>query len=63
LGQWLHIKRIEANLTQLDVCRYLRVGERRVLAWERDVLKPSVTEWESLRNLLKYDSGIPQPGS
>jgi transcriptional regulator with XRE-family HTH domain len=61
LGQWLHVKRIEANLTQLDICRHLKIGERRVLGWERDALKPSSDEWERLRQLLNFDSGIPQP--
>lgn len=62
LGEWLHLKRIEANLTQLDICRHLKIGERRVLAWERDAAEPSPAEWENLRGLLNFDSGLPRPG-
>ena len=63
LGEWLHLKRIEANLTQLDICRHLKIGERRVLAWERDRAIPTAAEWERLRDLLAFDSGLPLPAN
>jgi hypothetical protein len=63
LGQWLHLKRIEANLTQLDICIRLQIGERRVQAWERDARKPSSDEWKALEPLLLLNSGLPMPST
>ena len=41
LGDWLHLKRIAANLSQAEVAELIGVSERLVQAWERNRVVPT----------------------
>lgn len=56
LGDWLVLKRIEANLSQEEVARKLGVGEKTVGSWERDNAFPSDEQWRRLGSVLRFDS-------
>lgn len=61
LGDWLHVKRIEADLSQEELAKSLGIGGRKVQAWERDKYVPTKMEWERLMEILPLRSGIPAP--
>jgi len=60
LGDWLQIKRIEANLSQAEVAQRMGVGDKHVRAWEHDQLVPTETEWIALSKILPCESGLPR---
>ena len=57
LGDWLVIKRIEADLSQQEVSQKLRVGDQTVRAWEHDEKLPSEDEWRRLSHILSFGNG------
>jgi len=61
IGDWLHLKRIEADLSQAEVAQQIGVVIRKIGAWEHDEMTPSDTELLALSAILPVDTGIPKP--
>jgi DNA-binding transcriptional regulator YiaG len=55
-GDYLLLKRIEANLSQPEVAVKAGVSERTVRAWEHDHLRPTETQWQASAGILSLDS-------
>ena len=58
-GDYLLLKRIEANLSQLEMALKAGVSERTVRAWEHDQLLPAQAQWQALAAILQLDSRMP----
>ncbi len=58
-GDYLLLKRIEANLSQSEVAVKAGVPERTVRAWEHDQLLPTKTKWQVLAGILALEAGFP----
>jgi DNA-binding transcriptional regulator YiaG len=56
LGDYLLLKRIEANLSQPELALKSGVSVRKVKAWEYDKTAPAEGEWKALRAILKLES-------
>jgi DNA-binding transcriptional regulator YiaG len=52
LGDYLLLKRIEADLSQPELAQKAGVSERKVKAWEYDKLSPTEIEWQVLKAIL-----------
>jgi hypothetical protein len=59
-GDYLLLKRIEANLSQPEVAAKVGVPERTVRAWEHDDLLPTKAQWQLLAGILRFDSMFPK---
>ena len=47
--------RVNANMTQEDVAKAMKIGKRTIINWEKGVVKPSFADLNMLSNLY----GIP----
>lgn len=56
LGDYLLLKRIEANLSQPELALKLAVTVRKIKAWEHDKLVPTKAEWQVLATVLALES-------
>ena len=56
LGDYLLLKRIEADLSQPELAFRSGVTVRRLMAWEHDQRVPTEAEWQVLANILKLDA-------
>jgi DNA-binding transcriptional regulator YiaG len=56
LGDYLLLKRIEANLSQPELAVKSAVSVRKVKAWEHDQLVPTEAEWQTLVTVLMLES-------
>lgn len=56
LGDYLLLKRIEANLSQSELAVKSSVSVRKMNAWEHDQMPPSDAEWRVLAAILKLES-------
>jgi len=59
LGDYLLLKRIQADLSQPELAVKSGLTVRKVKAWEHDQIVPSETEWRTLANILKLESAAP----
>jgi hypothetical protein len=57
-GDYLLLKRIEANLSQPEIALKAGVTERTVRAWEHDQLLPTESQWKLLAGILGVESGF-----
>jgi len=60
LGDHLHLKRIEANLTQPEVAVKAGVSTRTVRKWEHGQACPTEDHWQALKHILCLDSTLPK---
>ena len=58
-GDYLLLKRIEANFSQPEVALKAGISERTVRAWEHDELTPTEAQWQVLSGILRLDSTFP----
>jgi len=56
LGDHLLLKRIEANLSQLEVARKTGVSTRTMRKWEHGEVCPNEDHWQILAHILHMDS-------
>jgi len=56
LSDHLHLKRIEANLTQPEMAQKLGVSTRTVRKWEHGHACPTEDHWQALAGILCLDS-------
>jgi DNA-binding transcriptional regulator YiaG len=59
-GDYLLLKRIQANLSQPEVAVKAGVSEHTVRAWEHDDLRPTEAQWQALRDILNLDASCPK---
>src|ERR1700722_11777159 len=59
LGDYLLLKRIQADLSQPELAVKSGVTVRKVKAWEHDQMVPNEAEWHSLVTILKLESRMP----
>jgi len=59
LGDHLLLKRIEANLSQLEVAEKAGVSVRTVRKWEYGIVCPTEHHWQKLTGILNLDSVFP----
>jgi DNA-binding transcriptional regulator YiaG len=59
-GDYLLLKRIEANLSQSEVAVKARVSEWTVRAWEHDHMLPTEAQCQVLAGILCLDSTFPK---
>jgi DNA-binding XRE family transcriptional regulator len=60
MGDRLLLKRIEVNLSQLEVAVKAKVSERTIRASEHDLSLPTETQWQVLAGILHLDSTCPK---
>jgi ribosome-binding protein aMBF1 (putative translation factor) len=60
LGDYLLLKRIEADLSQPELAVKSGVSVRKVKAWEYDYIAPTEAEWQVLAGILYLDSTFPK---
>lgn len=60
MGDYLLLKRIEADLSQPDMAAKLKVLVRKVKAWECGQAVPTRDEWQILEGILRLDSTFPK---
>jgi len=60
MGDYLLLKRIEANRSQPEVALKAGVSERTVRAWEHDQSLPNKAQWQVLAGILHLDSTFPK---
>ena len=60
LGDYLLLKRIEANLSQPELAVKSGVSVRKVKAWEHDHITPTEAERQVLAGILRLDSTYPK---
>ena len=60
LGDYLLLKRIEADLSQPELAVKSGVSVRKVKAWEHDHITPTGAEWQVLAGILRLDSTFPK---
>jgi len=58
-GDYLLLKRIEADLSQQEVAVKLGVTVHKVKAWEHDQARPLEAQWQVLAGILRLDSMRP----
>ena len=51
-GEWICLKRIEADLSRETLAQKLWVGELTIRAWENDESRPSDAQWRQLKDVL-----------
>ena len=59
-GDYLLLKRIEADLSQPELAVKSGVSVRKVKAWEYDHIAPTESEWHVLAGILRLDSTCPK---
>ena len=59
LGDWLLLKRIEANLSQPEVAQKVGVSMRMVRKWEYGIARPTEHHWQALKLILRLDDLTP----
>jgi DNA-binding transcriptional regulator YiaG len=59
-GDYLLLKRIEANLSPPEVALKAGVTERTIRAWEHDQSLPTQAQWQILAGILRLDSSCPK---
>ena len=59
LGDHLHLKRIEADLSQPEVAQKAGVSVRMVRKWEYGIVCPTEHHWQVLKEILRLDSTFP----
>ena len=59
LGDHLHLKRIEADLTQSEVAQKTGVSTRMVRKWEYGHACPTEDHWQALKLILRLDDLAP----
>ena len=59
-GDYLLLKRIEADLSQPELAVKSGVSVRKVKAWEHDHITPTEAEWQVLATILRLDSTCPK---
>jgi len=59
LGEQLHVKRIEADLSQHEVAQKAGVSVRTVRKWEYGHACPTEHHWQLLMQILHLDSPLP----
>ena len=59
-GDYLLLKRIEADLSQPELAVKSGVSVRKVKAWEHDQTVPTEAEWQVLAGILRLDSTLPK---
>jgi len=60
LGDHLLLKRIEADLSQLEMALKARVSEHTVRAWEHDRSLPTEGQWRALADILRFELAFPK---
>lgn len=55
LGDWLHVKRFEADLTRTQLALKLGITLRSIINWEKDLERPNTKEWALLSTALRLD--------
>jgi transcriptional regulator with XRE-family HTH domain len=60
LGDYLLLKRIEADLSQPEVAQKAGVSTRTVRKWEHDRARPTEDHWQALAHILRLDEPSPQ---
>jgi DNA-binding XRE family transcriptional regulator len=60
LGDYILIKRIQADLTQPELAGKVGISARKVSAWEHDQVVPTIIEWQILAHLLNLDFAYPK---
>jgi DNA-binding transcriptional regulator YiaG len=60
LGDYLLLKRIEADLSQPELAIKSGASVRKVKAWEHDHITPTEAEWQVLADILRLDSTCPK---
>jgi DNA-binding transcriptional regulator YiaG len=60
MGDYLVLKRIEANLSQLEVAKKVGVSKRMVRKWEHGHACPIEDHWQILAGILCLDSAFPK---
>jgi DNA-binding XRE family transcriptional regulator len=59
-GDYLLLKRIEANLTQAEVAQKAGVSARTVRKWEHDQTYPTDDHWQALAHILRLSEPSPK---
>jgi DNA-binding transcriptional regulator YiaG len=59
LGDHLHLKRIEADLSQPELAQKTGVSVRTVRKWEHGIVCPTEHHWQVLMEILHLDSAFP----
>jgi DNA-binding transcriptional regulator YiaG len=59
-GDYLLLKRVEANLSQPELAIKSGVSVRKVKAWEHDQIAPTEAEWQVLAGILRLDLRFPK---
>jgi DNA-binding transcriptional regulator YiaG len=59
LGDQLHLKRIEADLSQQEVAQKAGVSVRTVRKWEHGIICPTEHHWQTLKSILNVDAPLP----
>ena len=57
----MQAKRYEKGLHPYQVAGKMGIAASLVSAWERGVSSPSEEQWQMLRSLLSFDSGVDLP--
>jgi transcriptional regulator with XRE-family HTH domain len=60
MGDFLLLKRIEANLSQPEVAVKAGVSTRTVWKWEYGHAYPTEDHWQALVGILRLDSAFPK---
>jgi Helix-turn-helix len=60
LGDHLLLKRIQANLSQMEVAQKAGVSNRRVQKWEHGDICPTEGHWQKLTDILCLDAAFPK---
>jgi DNA-binding transcriptional regulator YiaG len=59
MGDQLHLKRIEADLSQAEVAQKAGVSVRTVRKWEHGLVCPTEHHWQVLKEILHLNSALP----
>jgi DNA-binding transcriptional regulator YiaG len=59
MGDYLLLKRIEANLTQPEMAQKAGVSTRTVRKWEHDHARPNDDHWQVLAHILNLNEAPP----
>jgi ribosome-binding protein aMBF1 (putative translation factor) len=60
VGDYLLLKRIQANLSQPEVAIRAGVSEQTIREWEHDQFLPTEVQWQILNDILHLDSAFPK---
>jgi transcriptional regulator with XRE-family HTH domain len=63
VGDWMKAKRLAKNLKPFHVAVKMGIAASLVLSWERGTETPNERQWQTLSNLLSFDSraNFPKP--